>query len=215
MFLAATELFFLSTVAMLKALYLWILRWAASPYAMQALFLTSFVEASFFPAPPYLLLVPMVLATPRRGMAIAFCCTSGTVLGGAFGYFLGYAFWEQIGYPLTQFFGGGTRYEELRALFQEYDAWIILAGGLSPVPYKLFTLSAGAMHASFPIFMLSSILSRGIRFFAVAGLIMWGGEPLRRQIERHLTKIVLGFVLLVAIVLGVLVSWRPFLGGQG
>ena len=164
----------------------------------------------FFPLRPICCWFPWFWPRPGVAWPSPFVAPAARCWGGAFGYFLGYAFWEQVGRPLTQFFGGGTRYEELQALFQAHDAWIILLGGLSPVPYKLFTLSAGAMHAHFAIFMLSSIISRGIRFFLVAGLIMWGGEPLRQRVEQHLTRIVMGFVLLVAVVLGVLIFWRPW-----
>lgn len=189
-----------------RQIFPWLMQMAGSSKAMPVLFWVSFIEASVFPVSPYALLIPMVLATPARGMTIAFWCTLGTVLGGVLGYLIGYAAWELIGQPLVATYGGEEQYQHLRLLFNQYDAWIVLIGGITPVPFKVFTITAGAMKIDFFIFMVSAILSRGLRFFVVAGVLMWGGDPLRVWIERNLIPVVT--VLLLFLVGAFLVGIR-------
>ncbi len=184
---------------MFHKIFPWVMKMAASSRAMPVLFFVSFIEASVLPVSPYALLVPMVLATPVRGMLIAFWCTAGTVLGGVLGYLIGYWAWEFIGHPLVLAYGGEDHYQHLRDLFNQYDVWIVLIGGITPVPFKIFTITAGAMKVNFLTFLLSSILSRSLRFFLVAGALMWGGDPLRVWIERHVVKVVLGGLLFLVI----------------
>lgn len=182
---------------MIRRLYEWTMKWAGSPQAVPALFLIAFAESSFFPIPPDLLLIPMVLATPGRGLKLALVCTLGSALGGAFGYFIGLQFFQWIGEPIIRFYGATERYAALATLFQEYDVWIVGIAGFSPIPYKLFTITAGALGSNFVLFLLVSILSRGARFFLVAGLLMWGGVRLRSLVEKHLELLTATLMVMV------------------
>ncbi|MBF0357472.1 MAG: DedA family protein [Magnetococcales bacterium] len=182
---------------MIRRLYQWTMGLAASPNAVIALFLVALAESSFFPIPPDVLLLPMVLAQPKKGFWFATVCTIGSAIGGAFGYLIGQEFMHIIGEPIIQFYGAADRYEHLGELFRQYDVWIIAIAGFSPIPYKLFTISAGAFGSNFAIFFLVSILSRGARFFLVAALLRWGGDRLRLLVEKHLELLTVIILLLV------------------
>ncbi|MBF0187572.1 MAG: DedA family protein [Magnetococcales bacterium] len=188
---------------MLRRLYDWTMKWAASPQALPALFIIAMAESSFFPIPPDLLLIPMVLAVPAKGLVYAAWCTVGSVIGGALGYLIGYQFWQWIGEPIIEFYGAAEKYAHLSELFNQYDAWIVGIAAFSPIPYKLFTITAGAMHSDFGVFILTSLLARGARFFLVAGLLKWGGDRLRNLVEEHLNLLVT--VLTVMVILGFVV----------
>ncbi|MBF0448069.1 MAG: DedA family protein [Magnetococcales bacterium] len=180
----------------MRRLYHWTMNLAASTYALPALFFVALAESSFFPIPPDVLLIPMALARPSRALIMALVCTAGSTIGGALGYLIGQTFMPIIGQPIIAFYGAQERYEQLSALFVEYDVWIIAIAGFSPIPYKLFTLTAGALGSNFAIFILVSFLSRGARFFLVAGLLKWGGERLRMVVENHLELVTVGILLL-------------------
>ncbi|MBF0369172.1 MAG: DedA family protein [Magnetococcales bacterium] len=186
----------------MRKLYDWTMQWASSPQALPAIFFIAFVESSFFPIPPDILLIPMVMAAPKRGLVIAGVCTLGSALGGGFGYLIGYHFWQWIGEPIIQFYGAAEKYQHVSELFRQYDVWIVGIAGFSPIPYKLFTITAGALHSNFAVFMVVSILSRGARFFLVAGLLMWGGERLRLLVERHLG--LLTAIIMVMVVVAII-----------
>jgi membrane protein YqaA with SNARE-associated domain len=181
---------------MIRRLYQWTMNLAASPHALPALFLVALAESSFFPIPPDVLLIPMVLARPARGLTMAAVCTLGSAIGGAFGYLIGQEFMPIIGQPIIEFYGAENRFEHLAELFRQYDVWIIAIAGFSPIPYKLFTISAGVFGSNFAIFFLVSILSRGARFFLVAGLLKWGGDRLRLLVEKHLELLTVAILIL-------------------
>jgi membrane protein YqaA with SNARE-associated domain len=181
---------------MIRRLYQWTMDLAASPNAVIALFLVSLAESSFFPIPPDVLLIPMVLAKPLKGFWFAFVCTIGSAIGGAFGYLIGQEFMPIIGEPIIQFYGATDKFEHLGELFRQHDVWIIAIAGFSPIPYKLFTISAGLFGSNFAIFFIVSILSRGARFFLVAALLKWGGERLRLLVEKHLELLTVVILLL-------------------
>ncbi|MBF0193157.1 MAG: DedA family protein [Magnetococcales bacterium] len=183
----------------MRRLYQWTMDLAASPNAAIALFFVALAESSFFPIPPDVLLIPMVLAKPLKGFWFATVCTIGSAIGGAFGYLIGQEFMPIIGEPIIQFYGATDRFEHLGELFRQYDVWIIAIAGFSPIPYKLFTICAGLFGSNFAIFFIVSILSRGARFFLVAALLKWGGERLRLLVEKHLELLTVG-ILLLAIV---------------
>ncbi|MBF0160587.1 MAG: DedA family protein [Magnetococcales bacterium] len=192
---------------MWRKLYQWTMAWSGSPKAVPALFWISFIEASVFPIPPYLLLIPMVLANPQRGWHFAFWGTLGSVLGGVSGYIIGWQFWDVIGRPMMEQSGRMELYEGLRQQFDRYDAWIILMTALSPIPYKVFTLTAGVMQASLPLFIFASLVARSLRFFGMAMLVMWGGRPALAWLERHGRWITLVFLaVLLAIGAWILVK---------
>lgn len=181
---------------MIRRLYLWTMQQADSPHAVPALFLVAFLESSLFPIPPDVLLIPMVMARPERGMWMAGICTLGSALGGAFGYLIGQTFMPVVGEAILQFYGAEERFEQLSELFLQYDVWIVFIAGFSPIPYKLFTIAAGLFGSPFLLFFLVSILSRGARFFLVAGLLKWGGERLRLLVEKHLELLTAAILLL-------------------
>jgi membrane protein YqaA with SNARE-associated domain len=174
---------------MLLNLYRRVLRLAASPYAGWWLALISFAEASVFPVPPDALLIPMALANPRRAWWFATICTVASVAGGALGYLIGYAVFDQLARPILDFYGYGAAYTAFQGKFQEYGVWIILIKGLTPIPYKIVTIAAGAAHFAFGPFMACSLLTRGARFFLLATLLHFFGDSVRDFVERRLTLV--------------------------
>jgi len=162
---------------------------AASPYATWWLAAIAFAEASFFPIPPDALLIPMALAKPRAAWRLALVCTIGSVVGGALGYLIGYAVFDHLARPILQLYGYGDAYASFQAKFQEYGVWIILIKGLTPIPYKIVTIAAGAAKFSFGTFMAASLVTRGGRFFLVATLLHFFGDPVRVFIEKRLTLV--------------------------
>ncbi|MEA2767442.1 MAG: hypothetical protein QOD93_404 [Acetobacteraceae bacterium] len=174
---------------MLRRLYARVMALAASPYAGWWLALIAFAEASFFPIPPDALLVPMALARPRSAWKFAAICTVASVAGGALGYLIGFAVFDQIAQPILRMYGYGAAYAAFQAKFQEYGMWIILIKGLTPIPYKIVTIAAGAARFDFLLFMMASALTRGVRFFLVATLLHFYGDAVRDFIERRLTLV--------------------------
>ena len=171
---------------MLRRFYDRILALSASPNAPWWLAAISFAEASFFPIPPDILLIPMALTRPRRAWFLAAICTLASVAGGAFGYYIGYALFVQVAQPILAAYGYAAKFAAFQANFAEYGLQIILLKGLLPIPYKIITIACGAAAFSFPKFMAASLLTRGARFFLVAGLIRFFGEPVREFIEKRL-----------------------------
>jgi membrane protein YqaA with SNARE-associated domain len=171
---------------MLDRLYARTLALAASRHAIPALVVVAFAEASFFPLPPDLLLIPMVLARPRRAFLIAAVCTLASVAGGFLGYAIGYYLFAALGRPVLEFYHAMDRYEALKAAFAHWGVWIILIKGLTPIPYKLVTIASGVAHFNPVAFGLASLASRSLRFFLLALLLWRFGEPVRAFVERRL-----------------------------
>ncbi len=174
---------------MLRRLYTRVMALAASPNAAWWLALIAFAESSFFPIPPDALLVPMALARPRSAWKFAAICTAASVAGGALGYLIGFAVFDQVARPILNVYGYGAAYAAFQAKFQEYGLWIILIKGLTPIPYKIVTIAAGAARFDFWLFMMASVLTRGARFFLVATLLHFFGDPVREFIEQRLTLV--------------------------
>ncbi len=171
---------------------------AASPHALWILALISFVESSLFPIPPDVLLIPMVLAAPRRAWLIAGVCTVSSVVGGMLGYAIGALLFDAIGRPVLEFYGYLDKFAEFQARYNEWGAWIVFGAGLTPFPYKVITIASGVTGLNLTTFMIASVLARGLRFFLVAALLWYFGEPIRRFIENNLGWLtVLFFVLLL------------------
>lgn len=185
---------------MLRRLYSWVMRLAEGPHALLALIAVSFAESSFFPIPPDVLLIPMVLAQRQRALTLAFWCTAASVLGGAFGYAIGSLLYESLGKWIINFYGYSKGIETFRESYNAWGMWIILIKGLLPIPYKLVTIASGFAGYNFGLFVLLSIVTRGLRFFLVAGLLYLYGEPIRDFIERRLEAVALATA--VAIVSG-------------
>ncbi len=180
---------------MLDRLYSRILAFAANEHAVPALALVAFAESSFFPLPPDLLLIPMILAQPRRAFRLAAICTGASVLGGFLGYAIGYLLFDAIGRPVLEFYHAMGRYETLKAAFAEWGVWIIIIKGLTPIPYKLVTIASGVVHFNLAAFAFASLISRGLRFFLLAALLWRFGEPVRKFIERRLMLVTSLFAL--------------------
>ena len=174
---------------MLQRFYARVMALAASPYAAWWLAAIAFAEARFFPIPPDALLIPMALAKPRAAWRFAAICTLGSVAGGALGYLIGFAVFDQLARPILNVYGYGDAYAAFQAKFQEYGVWIILVKGLTPIPYKIVTIAAGAARFDFATFMAASVLTRGARFFLVATLLHFFGDSVRDFIERRLTLV--------------------------
>jgi membrane protein YqaA with SNARE-associated domain len=177
------------------ALLHWVQSLAAGPSGEWALFVLAFAESSVFPIPPDALLIPLCLGDPHRGFEFAAVSTLGSVLGGAFGYGLGY--WG--GRPLLLRLFNPVRVAAVAGYYDRYNAWATGIAGLTPIPYKLFTVSGGAFGINFKVFLLASVASRGLRFFAEALLIYFYGEAAQRLIERHFNEAAIAFVILLVL----------------
>jgi len=160
----------------------------------------SFAESSFFPIPPDVMLVPMILANRRKAFTIALVCTICSVLGGLLGYAIGFYFFETIGAWVVKAYGLQAGLEKFRDEFAHYGTWVILIKGLTPIPYKLVTIASGAAHFDLFTFVWASIVTRGVRFFLVAALLWKYGEPIRAFIEKRLTLVM--WLFLIALVGG-------------
>ncbi len=179
-------------------LYDRVLGWAAHRHANYYLAALSFAESSFFPIPPDVMLAPMTLAKPRSAWRLATLTTVASVLGGAAGYLIGVFAIDAVA-PLIEAAGYQPSYERAQAWFADYGFYAVLAAGFSPIPYKVFTIAAGAVGLGMPVFLAASVVGRGARFFLVAGLISWGGEPMERRLRKHVD--ILGW-LFVALLIG-------------
>lgn len=183
---------------MFKSLYRWTLALSASRHAPLALAAVAFAESSFFPIPPDLILVPMSLAKPRRAWVYASICTVASVLGGIVGYAIGALLYDTVGQWLISAYHYGDKLEALRAAYAHWGWLVILIKGLTPIPYKLVTIVSGLLGYDFALFVLLSVVTRGARFFILAGLLNRFGDPIRGALERHFAAILIGFLLLVA-----------------
>lgn len=184
--------------AWLRALYDWTLRQAASPYALWILALVAFVESSIFPIPPDILLIPMVLAMRNRAWLLAAICTIASVTGGMAGYAIGAFLYESVGQPILEVYGKLEKFESFQAMYNEWGAWIVMMGGLTPFPYKVITIASGVTDLNIVTFTLFSVIARGLRFFFIAWLLWQFGAPIKAFIERYLGWLtILFFVLLI------------------
>lgn len=184
---------------MIRRLYDWTFSLAQSPHALWALAVVAFIESSFFPIPPDVLMIPMIIARPNRAFVIAGVATVASVLGGMFGYLIGYGFFELIGQPIFDFYGKADKVAEFSANFNEYGAWAVLIAGVTPFPFKVITIMSGVTGLSLPVFIVSSIVARALRFYLVATLLWKFGPPIRDFIERRLGLV---FTLFCVILVG-------------
>lgn len=182
-------------------LYERVMRWSRHRHAERYLAALSFAESSFFPIPPDVLLAPMALANPTRAWRFATVTTVASVIGGLFGYAIG-AFAIEAIEPWLVELGYGESYTRAVEWFQQYGFWAVLVAGFSPIPYKIFTIAAGALQMLLPGFVIASCVGRGARFFIVAGLLKWGGERMEHQLKRHVDT--LGWLTVGVLVIAVL-----------
>lgn len=182
---------------MLRRLYAWTMSLSATRYAPLALGAIAFAESSFFPLPPDVLLIPMVLARPERAWLYAAICTAASVVGGLLGYMIGSLLYDSLGQWVISFYGEAAQMAAFREAYAQWGAWIILIKGMTPIPYKIVTIASGFAGYNLGLFIVLSIITRGLRFFIVAALLRRYGEPIRHFIEGRLELVATAFVVVV------------------
>jgi len=181
----------------LKKLYNLVLSYAEHKYSALVLFIVSFIESSFFPIPPDILLIPLIIAKPKKALYYAGICTAASVLGGVFGYFIGFYLMDTVGVFILDLYNLNDGFNNVNNLFHKYGIWAIGVAGLTPIPYKIFTIASGVFSYSLFLFILLSILSRGLRFFILAFLLHRYGEKIKIFIEKYFNILSIIFVLLL------------------
>lgn len=182
---------------LIKATYDYMLKLASNKNAMYFLFAVAFIESSFFPIPPDIMLIPMVLAAPKKAWKIAGVATVASVLGGFFGYGIGVFFFDLIARPILTFYGYMHQFDVFKGYYHEWGAWIVFGAGITPFPYKVITIASGVVHLNLGVFALASIAARGMRFFLVAWLLKKYGEPMKEYIEKNLGMLSIIFMVLL------------------
>ncbi len=184
---------------MVKSLYDWMLHWAETPYGSWALGLLAFAESSFFPLPPDPLLIALALGAPEKALWFALICSAASVAGGVLGYLIGMGLMGTVGSRILRFYGAEPKWESIKRLFDRYDAWAVVIAAFTPIPYKIFTIAAGAFRIRFGTFVIASIIGRSARFFLVAGLIYFYGDVIRAFIDRYFNLLSMAFVVLLVL----------------
>ena len=193
-------------MSILKKTYDWVLSWSESRWGTLALFILAFAESSFFPIPPDVLLIALCLGCATKAFRYATVCTVGSLIGAITGYAIGYFLWQTPSGEFTSiadfFFRvipGFTieEYEKISRLYNRYNFWVVFTAGFSPVPYKLITITAGVFRLDVPVFMLASVISRGLRFFLIGWLIWKFGAPIKTFIDKYFNWLALGFTVLL------------------
>ncbi len=182
---------------MLRRLYDWTISMAEHRHALWVLAAVAFVESSFFPIPPDVIMIPMIIAAPRRAFLIASVALVASVIGGMLGYYIGYGLFETVGQPVLEFYGKADAMAEFSATYNSYGAWAVLVAGVTPFPYKVITIMSGVTALNFATFMTASVVARGLRFFIVAALLWKFGPPIRDFIEKRLGLMFTLFVILL------------------
>lgn len=183
---------------MLHRLYAWTMRLAEHRHAPAWLFVVAAAEASVFPVPVEGILLPMMFAKPRGAWLYAGIATAGTVVGGALGYAIGMLLYDSVGQAILSFYGHSGAFEDFSKLYNEWGGWIVFAGGFTPIPYKVVSIASGVVHMEFWLFLLASLVSRGLRFYIQAALLWWFGPAIRQFIEKYLVYVTLAaFALLI------------------
>ena len=184
--------------AMLRNIYDWMMRKAADDKAPWAMGVVSFIESSFFPIPPDVMLIPMIMANRQKAWWYATIATVTSVLGGLLGYAIGYYLYEAVGIPILEFYGKANALDSFIAFVHDYGVPAVIIKGMTPVPYKVVTIAAGVAKMDLLAFVGASIIARAMRFYLVAGLLYFFGEPIRDFIEKRLTLVTTAFVVLLA-----------------
>lgn len=182
-----------------RRLYNWVISWAESPYSAWALFIVAFAESSFFPIPPDILLIALAVSIPLQAFRYAIICSVGSVLGGAFGYLIGYQFFDIIGEPLVRFYAAEEQYQKIQEWYRRYDAYAVAVAGLTPIPYKVATITAGFFDVHFGRFIFASAVSRSARFLLIGTLIRFFGPQIRSFIEKYFEILTLIFLILLVV----------------
>lgn len=182
---------------MLRGIYDWTMRKAASDNAPSALAAVSFIESSFFPIPPDVMLIPMVLSRREKAWWYATIATVASVVGGLLGYAIGYFLYDTVGLPILKFYGREHALDGFMTFVRDYGVPAVIIKGMTPIPYKVVTIAAGVGHMNLLAFIGASIVARAMRFFLVAGLLYFAGEPIRAFIEKRLTLVTTAFLVLL------------------
>lgn len=182
-----------------RHLFDWVLHWAKTPFAVPALFFLALAESSFFPIPPDVLLLALGLSMPSKVFRFAAICTLGSVIGGVVGYGIGFGLWEWTAEWFFSWVPGFTPevFTTIQQLFGQYDFWCVFFAGFTPIPYKIITIGAGVFHINFPIFVIASAVSRGLRFYLISIVIYRYGDKARIIIDRHFNVLTSVFALLL------------------
>lgn len=187
-----------------KRLYDWMLSWGDSRWGALALLLFAFAESSFFPIPPDVLLIALCLGAVTRSFRFAAICTAGSILGAMAGYAIGFFAWQTTAgeyTALAHFFFNHVfsveAFEKVGALYDKYNFWIVFTAGFTPIPYKIFTITGGLFHINFVMFIVASIVSRGLRFFLIGGLIWKFGAPIKGFIDKYFNLLAIAFTVLL------------------
>lgn len=176
-------------------LYAKTLEWARHPKAKWFLGGVSFMESSFFPVPTSFMLAPMIMAMREQAWRLALFCTITSTLGGLFGYLIGFVLFEQVGSHILEFYHMQQDFKIMQNWYKEYGIWLLFISGLTPIPYKIFTIASGTLGMAIIPFFLVSLVGRGSQFFLVASLVRWGGQKIEPALNAHIEKI--GWLLLV------------------
>ena len=180
-----------------RRLYDWVLGWAETPYGVPALFVIAFAESSFFPIPPDVLLIALALAVPTKAYRFALWCSLGSVLGGMFGYLLGFALWSSVEPLLIPHVFSAEKFAHVTDIYDRYGIPFVFAAGFTPIPYKIFTVAGGVAQINFFGFVGASIVGRSARFFLVAWVIRRYGDAARGFIDRYFNLVTLAFTVLL------------------
>lgn len=184
---------------MLRKLYDWIIAYSSKPSAPWALAIVAFAESSVFPVPPDVLQVPMTLARPDKAWRYALIATVASVLGGLVGYAIGALLYDSVGKFLIELYGYGQKVDQFRAAYAHYGHWVILLKGLTPIPFKLVTITSGFADYSLFWFIVLSVVTRGARFFLLAAILYYFGPAAREFIEKRLGLVTLGFLAIIVL----------------
>lgn len=183
----------------LKRLYDWTLSWSKSPYSAWGLFLIAFMESSFFPIPPDILLIPLILGDIQKWLQFASICTFGSVIGGILGYGIGLVSMDTLGQAIVDFLALDDKVSKFNDMYNHYGSLIVLVGAFTPIPYKVITILSGAMRLNFIQFTLYSIIGRGGRFFLIAIFLRVFGEKVRNLIEKYFDLLTIIFVVILIV----------------
>lgn len=187
----------MSFTALVRNIYDYIINLSGKNHALFWLFVISFAESSFFPIPPDIMLIPMILATPKQAWKIASVCTLASVIGAYLGYIIGIYFFQLIAEPLLNFYGYLDKFNSFKELYSEYGAWIVFGAGITPFPYKIITIASGVVHLNLLVFTVASVIARGFRFFLIAWLLKVYGEKMKVFIEKNLGWLSILFLVLL------------------
>lgn len=180
-----------------RALYDWVLHWADTKYGTPALITLSFAESSFFPIPPDPLLMALALGKRSKAMHFAFYCTAASVIGGILGYYIGFALFETVGQKIIDFYHAQAIYEDLATMFNEHSFVAVVVAAITPIPYKVFTITAGVCRSDLATFIIASIVGRGFRFGLEGVLIKLFGEPIKTWIDKYFDLLAILFAVLL------------------